>query len=86
MNCAWCPETFPGTFPAMDDHGPWTMDLQEPLREPLREPFRDRRDQKGSFGMALFNGGADSGAKESNRKPNFGTFGPNNNIYSIPEY
>ena len=28
------------------------------------------------FGMALFNRGADSGAKKSTRKPNFGTFGP----------
>ena len=30
----------------------------------------------GPFGMAFFNGGADSGAKKSTRKPNFGTFGP----------
>ena len=42
------------------------------------------------FGMAVLNGGADSGAK-STRKPNFGTFGPiiiyiYIYIYLIPEY
>ena len=30
----------------------------------------------GPFGMALFNGATDRGAKKSTRKPNFGTFGP----------
>ena len=30
----------------------------------------------GPFGMALFKGAADRGAKKSTRKPNFGTFGP----------
>ena len=51
-------------------------------------------DNMASFGMALLNGAHDCGAKESTRKPNFGTVGPiiiiiiyiYIYIFFIPEY